>query len=180
METQMFSGIASENLVWNEYWNVTVGSTAAITTSMLSCSELSGSFVMHDVGSVVQYKGTARLTGSYSYVGLTKSAALEGVETLAAAYTKNIDTWAIGLKAEPPVLSATPPKPATVKYCYVQKSSAPMSGADVRASQMGGDMWRVDVDVDAYVERYFEQDAQPSREQLTAMIDVYKNADNRT
>lgn len=172
----MFSGIASDNLVWDEYWNITVGSTAAITTSMLSCTEISGSFVMSDVGSVVQYKGTARLTGSYSYVGLTKSAALAGVETLAAAYTKDVQTWGIGLSAEP----ATQSKPASVKYCYVPKSSTPMSGADVQASQMGGDMWRVDVKVDAYVEKYFGESSPPTRGQLTALIDVYKNADTRT
>lgn len=165
----MFDNISRDNLVWNNYWNITVGSSAAMTTTALSATIQDGGISIIDVGSTLQYKGTARLTGSYSYVGLTKTAALSASEYLAELYTQNTPTWAIGL-------SATPGPNPSVKYCWLQKSTAPMSGADVQAEQTGGDMWQVNVDVDAYVESY--STSQPTRNTLTSLVASYKNADS--
>lgn len=121
---------------------------------------------------VEQWKGTCTLAARYSYVGLTKTAALSNVTALRNAYTKSVERYAIGWHVPSEEEAASGERP---RYKWMSRGSAPVCGASVTPSLMGGNMWRIDVDVAVTVEGYY--DSAPTQAQMEGLVASFVSAD---
>jgi len=122
---------------------------------------------------VEQWKGTCTLAARYSYVGLTKAAALSNATALRDAYTKSVARYAIGWHIPSASQIADGAYPC---YKWMSRGSAPVCGASVTPSLMDGEMWRIDVDVAVTVEGYY--DTAPSQATMEALVSAFVTADS--
>ena len=121
---------------------------------------------------VEQWKGTCTLAARYSYVGLTKAAALSNATALRDAYTKSVARYAIGWHIPSASQIADGAYPC---YKWMSRGSAPVCGASVTPSLMEGEMWRIDVDVAVTVEGYY--DTAPTQATMEALVASFVSAD---
>lgn len=122
---------------------------------------------------VEQWKGTCTLAARYSYVGLTKAAALSNATALRDAYTKSVARYAIGWHIPSASQIADGAYPC---YKWMSRGSAPVCGASVTPSLMEGEMWRIDVDVAVTVEGYY--DTAPTQATMEALVSAFVTADS--
>lgn len=121
---------------------------------------------------VEQWKGTCTLAARYSYVGLTKAAALSNATALRDAYTKSVARYAIGWHIPSASQIADGAYPC---YKWMSRGSAPVCGASVTPVLMEGEMWRIDVDVAVTVEGYY--DTAPTQATMKALVASFVSAD---
>lgn len=121
---------------------------------------------------VEQWKGTCTLAARYSYVGLTKAAALSNATALRDAYTKSVARYAIGWHIPSASQIADGAYPC---YKWMSRGSAPVCGASVTPVLMEGEMWRIDVDVAVTVEGYY--DTAPTQATMEALVAAFVSAD---
>lgn len=121
---------------------------------------------------VEQWKGTCTLAARYSYVGLTKAAALSNATALRDAYTKSVARYAIGWHIPSASEIADGAYPC---YEWMSRGSAPVCGASVTPVLMEGEMWRIDVDVAVTVEGYY--DTAPTQATMEALVASFVSAD---
>ncbi len=108
---------------------------------------------------VQQWKGTIHLAKRYRYVGYTTRADAEADAALIlAAYTVDIPKYGIGLDAGDGL------------YKYMQVGTAPTCCAAVTPVHTDGQLWEVEVDVDATAEAYYELDSAPSLATLQGLL----------
>lgn len=121
---------------------------------------------------VEQWKGTCTLAARYSYVGLTKAAALSNATALRDAYTKSVARYAVGWHVPSASQIADGAYPC---YKWMSRGSAPVCGASVTPVLMEGEMWRIDVDVAVAVEGYY--DTAPTQATMEALVAAFVSAD---
>lgn len=121
---------------------------------------------------VEQWKGTCTLAARYSYVGLTKAAALSNATALRDAYTKSVARYAIGWHIPSASQIADGACPC---YKWMSRGTAPVCGASVTPVLMEGEMWRIDVDVAVTVEGYY--DTAPTQATMEALVAAFVSAD---
>lgn len=159
----MFNSIGMDNLVWRDrlhksYTVEPIATTYTYTKGSETSAQTQRTFK--------QYKATASVQGSYSYVGLTEAAALSAAESLLQAWTKNVSKWSVSLSTA---------GNDEWKYEYFPTDNVPQLGAAIKPTHTDGDMWEIGVDVDAKVEYYY--DSLPSLQTVLAQADVYMSAD---
>lgn len=108
---------------------------------------------------VQQWKGTIHLAKRYRYVGYTSRATAEAdAELILAAYTVDLPKYGIGLDAEDGL------------YKYMQVGTAPTCCATVTPVHTDGQLWEVEVDVDATAEAYYASDSAPTLDTLQSIL----------
>lgn len=118
-----------------------------------------GGVAIFDRQSVNQWHGVVHFSKRYRYVGLDKATAEAQAAVILEAYTQTPERWAIGIQ------TIGSGDGAGAMYCYISVgSSAPMSCASVTPVHGEGDMWDIEVDVNATFETYTE----PTQDNATA------------
>lgn len=113
---------------------------------------------------VQQWKGTIHLAKRYRYVGYTTRADAEAdAELILAAYTVDIPKYGIGLDAGDGL------------YKYMQVGTAPTCCAAVTPVHTDGQLWEVEVDVDATAEAYYASDDAPTLKTLQSILSSVSN-----
>lgn len=120
---------------------------AVTTTCVAQEPTTDGGVAIFDRQTVNQWHGIVHFSKRYRYVGLDKDSAESLADNILSAYTITPERWAVGLQ--------TVGGGDAALYCYVTVgSSAPLSCATVTPVHVEGELWEIEVDVNATIETY--------------------------
>lgn len=125
---------------------------------------------IYEKQTVRQWRGTVHFSKTYSYVGLTKTAAQSGATTVLNAYTMNVAKWGVGIVTD---TSATPP---TALFMMVQIGSGTQCFAEATPIHVAGEMYSLEVHVNATIDMYSAKDGNaPTASQLKGLVSSIEN-----
>ncbi len=118
----------------------------AATNSCLAAEPGEGGGVaIFNKESVYQWHGMTHFSKRYKYVGLDKATAETYANSILDAYTISVPKWCIALKTFG----------NAAVYCYVSAgASVPLVCASVTPVHVDGQMWEIEVDVNATFDYY--------------------------
>lgn len=148
-----------ENAIAESNRNETQGATYQVmsepyvTLNVVAVDPTSTGQKIFEKMTVKQWRSTCHFSRTYEYVGLTKAAAESGAETVRDAYTVPVAKWGIGI--------VTDVQTGTAEMQMVEIGNAPQCFAEATPTHTAGQMWSLQVRVNATVESYTVKDGTP-------------------
>lgn len=146
-------------------------STEPYMTTNFIAVELSGdNSRIYEKSVIQQWRGTVHFSKQYEYVGLTQSAAEAGAASVTDAYTQQVAQWGIGIE----ILSSN-----NAYFQMMQVGSGPQCFAEATPTHVAGDMWKLQVHVNATIDMYTAKDASaPTASTLKSLVSNIANFPN--
>ena len=110
----------------------------------------------------LQWLATAHFSKRYRYVGMTREKAEELAVTIAGAYVINTQRYALGIYID------QAQGVSYYKFLPVEGGDVPTCCATVTPTHGEGPLWNIEVDVDANIEKYF--DDVPTADDITDLF----------
>jgi len=169
----LYTGMSASNCVVNQAATFVCAAEPVIVHTGPTAYRTESGAIGYAAEHVKQWRGKCSLVASYSYVGLTKDAALSAAAALREAYTQDVARYAIGEEINLETMKRY--------YKYVVVGSAPACGASVTPVHEDGPIWRVDVQVAVEAEGYWDagglDSPPPSQSDMEALVAGFLTAD---